>query len=118
MFNLAGEIRQILFSFENSVNGIPCAAKINGFHSGVKDFMLFTLRNAREYLEAGEFLLSFESLCDNLYEIDYPLTKHEIQSLFQIAEIMKLEKERYLFINELGSKISPEEKYSQKSYLS
>jgi hypothetical protein len=63
--------------------------------------MDFALDNARDMVEYGEQVIAFETLCDNLYELAFPLTTSMYSDLENLGKALAVDKSRWQFLREL-----------------
>lgn len=52
-------------------------------------------------LDAGEVLVAFEDLCENLYDFDLPVSDAEFRQIIDLAQDLELSPDEYSHIAEL-----------------
>lgn len=61
----------------------------------------WALEEPRELLDAGEWGVAFEALCDNLYEKDIPVFPGEVAEIESLGEGMNIQRRAWRLVHEL-----------------
>ena len=61
----------------------------------------WALEEPRELLDAGEWGVAFEALCDNLYEKAIPVFPGEVAEIESLGEGMKIQRRAWRLMHEL-----------------